>query len=334
MALQGAATESTRAKPCSSELLGLSPRPRERTEKRQRVAPPPPRPRPQRPASPPARHTQDPPAEKSPAHESIVIHARRKKSMKSGKTARTARSCSRRVPPRKLTAAAGVRGGVRGRGGASVRSRVLGLDDSLRTKVGRRATRARRPAKARRARPGARSRRREEHRRTPHAPRERRGADREADPEHLDKDGDERGEVEREDAVPEDAQRLEERAARTGRASESTAPSTKLSVPGGPGLRQRSGEQGTHTLPPRSLALSVTTTEPAQTMTKTPVKIGSDWSVGAAYTRMPNERERRGQSLPRGSRERSSSARTVGREEDGERQAELQGETPRQYAIL
>lgn len=42
------------------------------------------------------------------AHESIVIHARRKKSMKSGKTARTARSCSRRVPPRKLTAAAGM----------------------------------------------------------------------------------------------------------------------------------------------------------------------------------------------------------------------------------
>lgn len=40
------------------------------------------------------------------AQESMVIHARRKKSMKSGKTARTARSCSRRVPPKKLTAAA------------------------------------------------------------------------------------------------------------------------------------------------------------------------------------------------------------------------------------
>lgn len=40
--------------------------------------------------------------------------------------------------------------------------------------------------------------------------------------------------------------------------------------------RAKGAAKKTHTLPPRSFAFRVTTTEPSQTMTKTPVKIGRD----------------------------------------------------------
>lgn len=55
-------------------------------------------------------------------------------------------------------------------------------------------------------------------------------------------------------------------------------------------------EEGTDTLPPRSLALSVTTTEPSQTITKTPVKIWRDCSGGAGVgLEVSCEQRRRGE---------------------------------------
>lgn len=253
--------------------------------------------------------------------------------MKSGKTASTARSCSRRVPPRKLTAAAWAR---RGREGVSVRSRVLGLNQPATKQADRRAPQR---SLAGQVAPGSfrpRSRRteRETRRRTPHAPGESGGADREADPEHLDEDGDEGGEVEREDAVPEDAQRLEERAAERGRVVSTPTTTCSRACPArsGWGSRERKARDAHFAAEELGVERDDDRAGPDddEDAGEDRERLVGRGCAGGAHRAA---RRARSVSLTQLARRRVS-PRTVGRQEDGERQAELQGEVLGQCVLV